>query len=68
MTDVTFERTSPNRRMVSFMEYLPGEMRACFSDAQQSPEFTYLAPTVGVYPPLASSIIRQVFYDHRGWT
>ena len=46
MTDVTFERTSPNRRMVCFMKYLPGEMRACFSDAQQSPEFTHLAPTV----------------------
>ena len=36
MTDVTFERTTPNRRMVRLMEYLPGEMRASFSDAQRA--------------------------------
>ena len=36
MTDVTFERTTPNRRMVRLMENLPGEMRASFSDAQRA--------------------------------
>lgn len=36
MADVTFERTTPNRRMVRLMENLPGEMRASFSDAQRT--------------------------------
>ena len=36
MADVTFERASPNRRMVRLMENLPSEIRASFSDGQRA--------------------------------